>query len=123
MPTPMQTLAFKLMDYLYTHELWCDCAIYVDNDRYRSTSYPNRIQNPHLTPKGTPYVLEEDLCPLDYVEYANVETLTMTFEGPLYDMLNGGGMDTYNDLDEMFRRAGYYMEFGYAWSLSLYPLD
>lgn len=44
----------------------------------------------------------------------------MTFEGPLYDVLNYGDGTTENELRTFFEDYGLYYELGYAWSLATY---
>lgn len=120
----MEKLAVRIMDFLFDNCLWIDCAIYVGNKRYRSTSTPERIpfDEGKRTNNETPYLVDEDIDVLNYVRYANPDTLTLTFEGPLYEKLQEYGM-VYKHLEQMFDNASYYMDFGYSWSLSLYPND
>ena len=66
----------------------------------------------------------------DYVEYFNDDTITMTFEGNLYELLNGYWdsefNDTYqkmyDDFGKIFEKYGLYYELGYAWSLAAYEM-
>jgi len=60
----------------------------------------------------------EDIKASDYFEYANDDTISMTFEGPLYDVINYGhyGCNEWNKLDF----DGYYMEQGHSWNGSFY---
>jgi len=63
----------------------------------------------------------DDIKASDYCEYANDKTITMTFEGPLYAVLNHHAdydlYDKFSDLDF----DGHYFELGHAWSCSFYP--
>jgi hypothetical protein len=54
--------------------------------------------------------------------YGNEAVLSLTFEGPLYDALNYGEYRwrNRNELDEITRRHGFFMEQGYAWSIHFY---
>ena len=56
------------------------------------------------------------------VEYSNPETVTMTFEGPLYHAYNGYDPYTHAEKDiwEIAEKYGLYPEQGYAWSLAFY---
>lgn len=66
----------------------------------------------------------------DYVEYFNDDTITMTFEGALYELLNGlwnSDYDSeyqklYDEFNNIFKKYGLYYELGYAWSLTAYEL-
>lgn len=66
----------------------------------------------------------------DYVEYFNDDTITMTFEGNLYELLNGYWDNEFNDtyqkmyddFGKIFEKYGLYYELGYAWSLAAYEM-
>jgi hypothetical protein len=64
--------------------------------------------------------------PKDYVEYTS-DFLTMTFEGPFYDVVNYYVSAKYCDrllkeFDDILKRYKKYYELGYAWSLGLYNI-
>ena len=82
-----------------------------------------------------------DIKGSEYTEYANDDTITVTFENGLYDALwsgpshpddKGGFRDHYRDstdpgwfyasdeLIDLFDGSGYYYEPGNAWNFSLY---
>jgi hypothetical protein len=49
----------------------------------------------------------------------------MSFEGPLYAVLNAsvnGWVKLEDQFQKIFKKHGYYYELGYAWSLSAYEL-
>lgn len=57
------------------------------------------------------------------IEYANDETISMSFEGTLYKHMNGyGGAYIYNKIESIFNKYNYYMEMGNAWNVSVYDL-
>ena len=63
----------------------------------------------------------EDVKASEYFDYANDDTISMSFEGGLYDVLNmsyGGDelFEEFNALDF----DGHFFELGNAWNLSFY---
>jgi hypothetical protein len=105
--TKNEQIVQDIVFFLVKNCLWSDVCIYYNNQR--------------LSPE---YGLETNINALDYVEYANTDTVTMTFEGDLYNVLNGySGYDIYKQFEELVHKHGYYFEIGYHWSLSLYPLS
>lgn len=65
----------------------------------------------------------EDRHPCDVtkqIEYNNPETITMTFEGPMYHDVNYGSGKILEQIDKKAKKYGLYSELGYAWSLALY---
>jgi hypothetical protein len=110
MQTNLEELAFAIADLLTKYNCQEDVTIYFNNQRLSTFT------------EGK-WVLEEGYKGSDYTKYANDKTITMTFEGPFYDVIN------YNECPELLRRFneliesyGYYYELGYPWSLSLYEL-
>jgi len=97
-PEQVQMLAAQIQQYLVQNKLDYDSGIYTQEQwRARGEQY------------GTDAVL------------------TITTEGPLYDVLNfHGGASTYRE-EEKFRsfleKLGYYYELGYAWSVHIYPIN
>lgn len=58
-----------------------------------------------------------------YFEYANDETVSMSFEGAMYHIINHGtNKKIMEKFDKMFEKHGFYYQLGYAWSLSAYPM-
>lgn len=67
-----------------------------------------------------------DIDPTEYFEYANRETVSMTFEGLLYYILNGYTLNSfslYDKFEKLFKKYGCYFELGNAWNLAAYDLD
>jgi hypothetical protein len=62
----------------------------------------------------------EDIKASDYFEYANDDTISMSFEGGLYEHFNCHYgytiLNKFNELDF----DGHYFELGHAWNLSFY---
>lgn len=65
----------------------------------------------------------EDIKPCDVtkqIEYNNPKTITMTFEGPLYQDINYGSGKILKQIENKAKKYGLYSELGYAWSLAFY---
>jgi hypothetical protein len=65
----------------------------------------------------------ENIKASDYFEYANDDTVSMTFEGPLYDVLNHGHWTSCIIVEEfakIFENHGMYYEMGNMWNLAAY---
>lgn len=112
--------AEKIMDYLAGKGMFFEVSIYTGAKRFSDSGKKGTA--PCLTKAGTEYFAEDyDGCPC---EYNNPDTLTMTFEGPLYHAMNEGGWDkpgeAWYDLNEIAEKYGLYHEMGYAWSLAFY---
>ncbi len=94
--------------FLIKYDLDSDVRIYFNNKCW------------HYDSDGTKKIIE-DIKGSDYCEYANDETITMTFEGPLYGALNmhyGYALhDAFHELDF----DNHYFEMGHSWSCSFYP--
>lgn len=119
-PEAMENLALELIEYFAKNELWQDMGIYVNNKRLASDNIKNSYKEAK-TKGGVVYYIEEDVDVTKQIEYNNPETLTLYFEGPLYDMINHIDYDYTSKLDEMFLKPyGLYFEQGYAWSMAAY---
>ena len=115
----MDALALEIVEFLQKNELFQDVNIYCNNKRISS----NVITNGDLikTELGTHYVI--GTCNVaSVVEFNNPNTITMTFEGPLYQVLNYGPTKTEQAFLKLFSKYGLYYELGYAWSLAAYPV-
>ena len=114
--------ALELICWLLRHEMWIDTCIYANGKRF--TCYDGE----HYRYGNTwdCVFVEEDKNPKDYVEYTG-DFLTMTFEGPLYEVINYCYHAKYCDkyIEELryicYRYKKYY-ELGYSWSLSLFDI-
>ncbi len=119
----MNEMAEELVDLLTQEELFDEINIYVNNTRYSSEKTKN-AERQTTAKMGNAYWRTENVRAEDVVgEYANPDTLTMTFEGMLYDLLTDGNPGVEGKLQSLFERYGYYLEYGYAWSLAIYPID
>lgn len=112
----IEQFANEIMDFLIEHGLDTDVCIYFNNKRIcRERDW----RDPDAKPK---LVVEEDMNPFEYFEYANCNhILSMSFEGLLYEDLNYNFR--YEDkLLKIFEKYGCYWEMGNAWNLSAYPI-
>ncbi len=110
-----KALADEIRAWLLDHDMWIDTNIYFNGKCY-STEDPEAHKHYYNDPK---HLVEYEDDPGMYVEYCNRDTLTMTFEGPLYDLLNYGeyppGWE--EEFNAIFRKHGMFFELGYSWSL------
>jgi|APSaa5957512535_1039671.scaffolds.fasta_scaffold11614_13 hypothetical protein len=62
----------------------------------------------------------EDIKASDYTEYANDKTITLCFEGALYEALNmHNGYELYDEFSKL-DFDNHYFEMGHAWNCSFY---
>jgi hypothetical protein len=104
-----QQLADDIKKFLLENELSQDTRIYFNNKCYDFDS------------AGKTYETLEDIKPSDYFEYANDNTVSMSFEGPLYEVLNGyrnGWPELEDEFLEIFEKYDMYYEMGNAWNLA-----
>lgn len=121
----LKRLRDDIIDYLVAHNLFDDVIIYEGGHRYLSDGYGRTSDAEHIdhtTRKGTEVELwVESAQASQYLEFANDETLSMAFEGPLYDAMNYGDGAIESSLQRIFERYGLYFEMGDAWNLTAYP--
>ena len=118
----MEALAMDIYEWCHANEVWMDCTIYYDGKAISYHDTWHGVKGKEIADNLYEY---EDKNPLDYFEYANPDTLSMSFEGPLYRILNAYSEDwvwTEQQFIDIFNKHGYYYEMGYAWSLSAYEL-
>ena len=115
----IEQLVNEIEEFLKKKDMLCDVCIYFNNKRRH---WYNKWDGEELE-----LVLEEleDISPLDYFQYANPEhILSMSFEGPLYEVMNGWREKDFK-LQERFQkildRYGLYYELGNAWNLTCFP--
>lgn len=121
--TKNEKLAKEIINFLIKHGAWIDTFIYVNNKRFGC----NDGMHYHYDNNWDCVFVEDDISPCSYFEYANPDTLSMSFEGPLYDMLNYGyEFESYEKAEEEFSKIlakyGYYYELGNAWNLSCHKI-
>lgn len=115
----IESLAKDIRQFLLDREMWQDVAIYFNGKAY---STDDRAGHYYYNDPGHLVELEgED--PARYVEWTG-DVLTMTFEGPLYELLNYGepSWKWEDDFRKVFQKHGCWFELGHAWSLAAYAL-
>lgn len=114
----METLAMEIYEWCKMSAAWEDCAIYFDGKAIASWDTWHGVKGIEIADNLYEY---EDKNPLDYFEYANPDTLSMSFEGPLYHILNDFGCSyplAFESFCKLFDKHGYYFELGHAWNLT-----
>ena len=122
MKTKIELLAKDIYDWCIAKELWGDNIIYFNGKAWSSSSTWSGVKGKMI---GEDLYEYEDKNPLDYFEYANPDTLSMSFEGSLNYVLNGysyGWVKLEAEFLKLFEKYGYYYEMGYSWSLSAYEI-
>ena len=116
-----EKLATEIFNWLNDNELWVDVHIYF-NGKCWSTNNKNSTEFCYNQRRYFEYEAE----PKDYFEYVREPNiLSMSFEGGLYDVLNGycyGWGKLADDFRKIFEKYGVYYELGHAWNLSCYEI-
>lgn len=112
-----EKLAIEIIECLQKKNMFNMVNIWVNNNKLSDDEHPGDTK---ASTRYGDYYIAADKNPADVVEYSNADTITMTFEGPLYHALNYGSDRTGNDLNKIFAKYGLYFEQGYAWSLAAY---
>lgn len=117
-----ESLARDIYKWCKKNNLWGDNIIYFNDKAWASFESWNGVLGKKV---GEDIYEYENKNPLDYFEYANPKTLSMSFEGPLYRVLNAyvsGWVKLENEFLKLFEKYGFYYELGHAWNLSAYEL-
>tara|TARA_R100001015_G_C4632118_1_gene195263 strand:- start:821 stop:1159 length:339 start_codon:yes stop_codon:yes gene_type:complete len=107
-------LVMKIHRFLKRHEIYHDTRIYWNNRCWDYNSDGN-------------YTVLTDIKGSDYFEYANDDTISMSFEGGLYAVMNDAWFSEHDaklqlEFSDILEKEGYYYELGNAWNLSLYKI-
>ena len=115
-------LAIDIYEWCKKHDLWDDNIIYFDGKAWSNSSEWAGIKGIKIDDDLYEY---EDKNPCDYFEYGSPQTLSMSFEGSLYYMLNGYMVGSYK-LEEqfikLFNKHGLFYEMGHAWNLAAHEI-
>ena len=118
----METLAKEIYDWCVEKDLWGDSCIYFNGKAWASWDTWHDDDGKLIDNELYEY---KNRNPKEYFEYANPNTLSMSFEGPLYRVLNAyvpGWIALTEEFGDIFRRHGFYYELGHAWNLSVYEI-
>lgn len=116
----MEQIAKAIYDWCIENEMWLYVIIYFDGKAWSSYKRWSGEEGRRI---GDHLFEYEDKNPLDYFEYAHPDTLSMSFEGELYDMINYGRFaEKLESFLKLINELGYYYELGNAWNLSLYKI-
>lgn len=122
MEKKMEKLAKDIYRWCIKKKLWDDNIIYFNGKAWSSSPEWSGIKGKRIGNRLYEY---ENKNPKDYFEYGNPDTLSMSFEGALYRVLNGY-VYSFSQLEQqfskLFEKYGLYYEMGYAWSLSAYEI-
>ena len=117
-----ESLARDIYNWCKKNHLWGDNTIYFNGKAWSSSKEWGCDQGKQIDEDLYEY---ENRNSLDHFEYANPATLSMSFEGPLYMVLNayiGGWVKLEAGFTQLFEKYGYYFELGHTWNLSAYEL-
>jgi hypothetical protein len=106
-------IAKAIETFMYDTGLCQDTRIYFSNKCYNYDSNGKKT-------------IIKNIVGSDYCQFSNDETITMTFEGPLCDVINyefgRANQKWYAFLQSIEDKYGYYTEMGYHWSLTFYEV-
>lgn len=119
-------MAKEIDAFLTKHHLWEDCCIYVNGKRFTR----KEIFDDNFDVKGSELYVEENMDPERYFDYFGDKFLCMSFEGPLYNVMNYYDEDLIPGYDErmrdelsaIFKKYGRYYDLGNAWNLAAYEI-
>lgn len=116
-----ENLALDVIAYLMKKDLFYDVTVYADGKAYSSEANTFGGKSKEIKTKyEKSYYLTNDIDVESQLEYCNPDTVSISFEGPLYDALNYGSYQTMEDLTVIAKKYGLYPEQGNAWNLSFY---
>lgn len=120
--TKAEKCAKEIINWCIKNKLWIDTFVYVNGKRYGCKDGSHY----HYDNTWDCVFVEEDMDPHDYFEYAG-DFLSMSFEGPLYEVMNcGWEFAHYEKLEQEFTKIcakyGKYYELGNAWNCSLHSI-
>lgn len=120
-PERVEALALDLYQWLRKQQMWIDVYIYYNGKRMGTSGTVDGKTVYRYN--GDPFI-EDGFDPRNYFEYvAKEHILSLSFEGPLYDVLNArtpGWTKLEAEFQTIFQKHGCYMEMGNAWNGSCY---
>ena len=120
-PKHIEQLATDIFNWLVDHELWQDVYIYFNGICWGTS---NKDLTEFCYDERRYFSFPDD--PKKYFEYVrNPNILSMSFEGPLYHVLNAyvpGWEKLEAEFLAIFEKYGLYFELGNAWNLTACPI-
>ena len=117
--TNIEEFAKEIISFLNKEGLAPDVSIYFNNKVMRDRG--DYDDNYNYIPK---WETTEAVNPHDYFEYAAYDhILSMSFEGPLYNVLNYTFGRQEEEFSSIFEKWGLYFELGNMWNLTAYLID
>lgn len=116
----MELLAKDIYKWCVKKKLWGDNCIYFNGKAWASWETWHDVKGKQIGDRLYEY---EDKNPKDYFEWANPDTLSMSFEGPLYHVLNAnvsGWVKLEREFGKIFEKYGMYYEMGNSWNLAVF---
>lgn len=115
----IEQFAVEIREFLLECGMWQDTEIYFNGKRFTSH---DPADDQYYYNDREHLIVEENQEPRKYFEYvANDHILSMAFEGPVYEMINGYGFRSLmEEFDKIFEKYGVYYEQGHAWNFSCY---
>jgi hypothetical protein len=116
----IEKLAMELFEFCHKNGLWQDVEIYFNGKSIGTYNKETREyyyyqHKYYLTPVADPKKR------FDYV--AKDHILSMSFEGPLYELINYGvPVKVEDEFQNIFKKYGLYFELGNAWNLTCYVI-
>lgn len=105
----LEVLAKSIATLLQEYDCEQEVAMYYSNKRFS-----------HF---GNEWKEDEGFKGSDIIEYANDKTITMTFEGSFYEVINYGLFPSLLEkFSKLLKDYDLYYELGNAWNLALYKI-
>jgi hypothetical protein len=115
-------LATDIYNWCIENDLWGDNIIYFKGKAWSNSPTWGSDKGKQIASDLYEY---RNRKASDYFEYANDETLSMSFEGSLNYVLNAyvrGWVELEHEFQKIFEKHGFYYEMGHAWNLAAYEL-
>lgn len=118
----IEKLAVEVRQFLLDNLLWQDVDIYFNGKSFMT--YDEKTKKYYYNDPDHLFVLEDE-DPSEYFSYAAEDhILSMTFTGPLYDLIKypqaEGNQEKLDKFNQIFTKYGLYYELGDSWNLSCY---
>ena len=116
-----EDMAIDIYSFCSQRHLWDDIIIYFDGKAWSSFEEWDSEKGEKIGNRLYEY---SNKNPHDYFEYADPDTLSMSFEGDFYDVMNYSSFedvwaDWREEFDELLAKYNCYYELGNAWNLTV----